>query len=594
MPCSHKVFSHETMKKQDVLRALPAGAMKFGGFLGDKLEICIKQRLEKIRWKHLTEPFFNRNEDDGRWRCEFWGKIIRGAIFAYRATGNAALRKALDDTVNDIIQAADETGRISSYPADKQTQDWDIWGRKYVAVGLADYCLEVENDPKVVEALRRHILALAAQVKASGKPLGDFGWHEGLAANSIMGAVVQAARLSNDPEVLDFAKTIYRSGCSRRCNVYDAALNGVPPRYIGNGKAYEMTSCFDSALELYRETGDPRCLKAARLYWKSVLDTEIFVNGMGGGKDDWGEYWCEGRYAQLRDDRRGGLGETCVAATWVKFSTQLLSVTGDAGIADELERTFYNGIASAMTPDGTWWAHVNTVGPLAGKGWRQKAYDQIPGFGEDCCVAQGPMGLALAPYIAVMTHDGGATVLLYERNECRIPLDGKAKCELSITGDYAREGKVKVAVRSAPARKFELRLRIPAWSGAKTVARLNGKAVKGVKAGYLCLDRVWSKGDCVELEFDMAIRVIEAFDASRRFALRRGPLVLAQDSRLGAVDAPFRPVGGKAVKPPKGIFFAYRFDDGTTVCDFASAGNRYEMRNRLCLWMPMADANPIR
>ena len=32
--------------------------------------------------------------------------------------------------------------------------------------------------------------------------------------------------------------------------------------------------------------------------------------------------------------------------------------------------------------------------------------------------------------------------------------------------------------------------------------------------------------------------------------------------------------------------FAYRFDDGTTVCDFASAGNLYDMRNRLCLWMP--------
>ena len=580
------------MKKQDVLRPLPAGAMKFGGFLGGKLDLCVKQRLEKIRWKHLTEPFFRRNEDDGRWRCEFWGKILRSAVYAWRATGSAALRRALDDTVADIVRAADETGRISSYPAAKQLQDWDVWGRKYVAVGLADYCLEVRNDPKVVEALRRHVLALAAQVKASGRPLDDFGWHEGLAASSILGAVVQTARLSGDPDVLAFAKAIYASGCSKRGDVYDAALAGVPPRHIGNGKAYEMTACFDGALELYRETGDPRCLEAARRYWKSVRDTEIFVNGMGGGRDDWGEYWCDGRYSQLRADgwRNRGQGETCVAATWVKFSMQLLSVTGEPEIADELERTLYNGIAGAMTPDGTWWAHLNPAGPLAGSAWRQKAFDQIPGYGEDCCVAQGPMGLALAPYVAVMAHDTGATVLLYEPNECRVPLGGKAACELSIAGDYAREGKVAVTVRSAPGKKFELRLRIPAWSGAKTAAKLNGKAVKGVKAGYLRLDRVWRKGDRVELAFDMAVRVIEAFDASRRFALRRGPLVLAQDSRLGAVDAPFRPVGGQPVKPPKGIFFAYRFDDGTTVCDFASAGNLYDMRNRLCLWMPAADS----
>ena len=577
------------MKKQDFCKPLPGGAMKFGGFLGGKLDLCIKRRLEKIRWKFLAEPFFSRTEDDGRWRCEFWGKIIRGAIYAYRATKSPALKKALDATVNDLIQAADKTGCISSYPADKQTQDWDIWGRKYVAVGLADYCLEVKNDPKVVEALRRHILALAEQVKASGKALGDFGWHGGLAANSIMGAVVQAARLSGDPEVLAFAKKIYQSGCSQRCDVYDAALKGVPPQYIGNGKAYEMTSCFDSALELYRETGAPRCLKAAKLYWKSVRDTEIFVNGMGGGKDTWGEYWCNGKFAQLRDDGCG-LGETCVAATWVKFSMQLLSVTGDPEIADELERTLYNGIAGAMLPDGSWWAHLNPVGPLAGKSWRQKAGDQLPGFGEDCCLAQGPMGLALAPYVAVMTHDKGVTVNLYEANKCQIPLSDKAKCELSIIGDYAREGKVKVAILSAPAKKFELRLRIPAWSGAKTIVKLNGKAVKGVKTGYLCLERIWKKGDCVEMEFNMAIQVIDAFDASKRFALQRGPLVLAQDSRLGAVDAPFRPIGGKVVKPPKGIFFAYRFDDGTTVCDFASAGNQYDLRNRLCLWMPKVDA----
>lgn len=568
------------MKKNDVLRPLAGGAMKFGGFLGGKLELCVKQRLEKIRWKHLTEPFFSRTEDDGRWRCEFWGKIIRGAIYAYRATQDPSLRKALDATVKELIQAADETGCISSYPVDKQTQDWDIWGRKYVAVGLADYCLEIEAKPEVVEALRRHILALAAQVKASGKSLGDFGWHEGLAANSIMGAVVQTARLSGDREVLAFARAIYKSGCSSRGDVYDAALKGVPPQYIGNGKAYEMTSCFDSALELYRETGDPRCLKAAKLYWKSVRDNEIFVNGLGGGKDTWGEFWCNGKYAQLRDEGCG-LGETCVAATWVKFSMQLLSVTGEAEIADELERTLYNGLAGAMLPDGSWWSHLNPVGPLAGKAWRQKAGDQLPGFGEDCCLAQGPMGLALAPYVAVMQHDAGVTVNLYEESECKT-----SYCQMNIIGDYAREGKVAVTLEQTSAKKFEVRLRIPAWSGAKTVVKLNGKRVSGVKSGYLCLERVWKSGDCVELQFDMAVKVIDAFDASKRFALQRGPLVLAQDSRLGTVDTPFKPVGGKPVKPPKGIFFAYRFDDGTTVCDFASAGNQYDMRNRLCVWMP--------
>ena len=33
------------MKKQDVLRPLESGAMRFGGFLGKKLALCLENRL---------------------------------------------------------------------------------------------------------------------------------------------------------------------------------------------------------------------------------------------------------------------------------------------------------------------------------------------------------------------------------------------------------------------------------------------------------------------------------------------------------------------------------------------------------------------
>ena len=87
------------MKKQDVLRPLPAGAMKFGGFLGDRLSLCVKRRLEKIRWKHLTEPFFGRSEDDGR-------------VLGYAYAGRLKARRAFDWAVEtSIYLAGDARGR---------------------------------------------------------------------------------------------------------------------------------------------------------------------------------------------------------------------------------------------------------------------------------------------------------------------------------------------------------------------------------------------------------------------------------------------------------------------------------------------------
>ena len=52
---------------------------------------------------HLTEPFRLRNEEDYLWRCEFWGKIVRSMILAWRSTGNAELLAKIRLAVKDIL-----------------------------------------------------------------------------------------------------------------------------------------------------------------------------------------------------------------------------------------------------------------------------------------------------------------------------------------------------------------------------------------------------------------------------------------------------------------------------------------------------------
>ena len=100
------------------------------GALGEALNLTVAKRLKTVDYDQLVEPFAKRYENDGAWRCEFWGKIVRSAITAAFHTGDAELRAMIDKTVKDLMATQTPDGCISSYPEDKQLSGWDLWGRK--------------------------------------------------------------------------------------------------------------------------------------------------------------------------------------------------------------------------------------------------------------------------------------------------------------------------------------------------------------------------------------------------------------------------------------------------------------------------------
>ena len=51
-------------------------------------------------------------------------------------------------TVLDMIDSANDEGRISSYYKNHEFEAWDIWSRKYVLLGM-EYFLEVCEDDEL-------------------------------------------------------------------------------------------------------------------------------------------------------------------------------------------------------------------------------------------------------------------------------------------------------------------------------------------------------------------------------------------------------------------------------------------------------------
>ena len=571
---------------KDQLQILPPGGVSLRGRLGKALEKSVNHRLKKVNYDHLVAPFRDRNERDGRWRCEFWGKIVRSAIRSWHAVPDPELEQLIRKTVHDLCTTQTPDGCISSYPAELQTKDWDIWGRKYALLGLCRYYREIERSEEVRHAVARCLDHLMTQVGPEAQRIVDCGHHTGLAASSLLGAVVAAARVTGEKRFLDYAKWIAAQGGSTEGDIFALARRGTAPAELGNGKAYEMTSCFEGLLELYRETGDPEQLDAVLKYFRAVRDRELFITGAGGLKDMWGEFWYEGRRNQTRSDA-GSLGETCVTTTCIRFFGQILRLTGELSAADEMERALYNGILGAMVPDGSWWLHANPT-PLAGSSFKKRAGDQIPGYGEDCCVAQGPEALATAACYAVMHTEEGPAVLFYEPCEAKIPLADGSEAALSITGNYPDGATAAITVSLPAPRRFRLKLRVPAWS-TRTRIRVAGEEIPARPGTFAEIDRLWTTGDRVELEFDLRFRAVPAPDGGALLAAMRGPVLFARDSRLGELDTPVSPEEiENAQEIPAEPEFARlcRLPDGSKLCDYASAGNRFTPENTLRVWLP--------
>ncbi len=574
----------------DTLRHLPPGAVSLNGVLGNAIRLTMRNRLLRVDYGLAADAFRHKLDKTANgwcWRGEFWGKTVRSAIRAWEAAPSDELRAIIDHAVADLLSTQAADGRISSLPPEDQPENFDIWNRKYVLLGLVRYCESMNPSPIVRDAAARCLIGLMDQVRpASGRPLCQYGPHDGMNSASILGAVLKVYRLTRDSRFLDFARFLHADD-DGAAPVFRALESGLPPAQILDGKAYEMLSCAEGLLELYRDTGDAHLLDAVHRHYCNVLEHEIYITGMGGLKDSVGEYWDEGRFRQTRLEGVGALGETCVIVTWIRFVLNLLRETRDATMADQIETALYNGMLGAMTPDGSGYAHRNPT-PLAGPSWRKTGAYQIRGYGDfDCCLAQGPEGIATAARFAALADgDTGLVVNLYEPAAIRLPGGGSAE----ITGGYPYAGGTAIHLHPGSPRRFKLSLRIPGWS-ATTCCRVNGAAATVEAGTYATFDREWRDGDVVELGFDYAGRIATPPDGSPFAAFVKGPIVYCRDSFLSDVNKPL-PTDGTWKAAAFGMPNAFRsvieISDGTRLADYASAGNKFDPSNTLRVWLDPA------
>jgi Uncharacterized protein conserved in bacteria len=588
----------------DKLQLFPASSVKMMGYLGEKINLCIERRIKTEDPDYLVEPFRHK-EETKLWQSEFWGKWIQSAIAAYDYNHDPDLLKIINDAVSGLLSTQMPNGYIGNYSDAAALQHWDIWGRKYTLLGLLAY-VDLTGDKNALAASKRladHLLTQVGPGKANIIRTGDY---RGMPSSSILEPMVSLYRHTGDIRYLDFAKYIVQQWeTPDGPKLISSALADVPVSerfphpsswwsYDNGQKAYEMMSCYDGLLDLYKVTGEASYLKAVEMAVKDIIDEEINIAGSGSAFECWykgADYQTEPTYHTM---------ETCVTMTWMKLCFNLLRVTGNSVYADEIEKSMYNALMASMKYDGSMIAKYSPMG-----GIRHNGEEQC-GMHINCCNANGPRAFMMIPRFAIMNATDGIYINIYSDGETTIPYNSKNKVTIIQSTVYPVSDKIGITVNPGKPGTFTIALRIPSWSKSTTLT-INGEAVKDVVPGsYKKITRTWNKGDRVELKLDLRGRLVTR---SGYQAIVRGPVVLARDARFkdGFINesAVVRDQDGyvdlkpSAAKPAEvwmsftaplvlGTDLEGEFKNPKQIsfCDFASAGNTWGEDSRYLVWIP--------
>ena len=634
--------------KTDVLFANYENTYRFDGFVDKAIRyIEEEQLLDAEHWTRFVDQYRQDGADshDGGWRGEYWGKMMRGACLTYSYTKSDKLYNVLKETVEDLIFCQDADGRLSSYAMSNQFDHWDMWCRKYALLGL-QYFLEICKE----EDLRKKIInSMCAQVDYIMEFVGDgddkidvpsaaYFWY-GLASSSILEPIVRLYNITQEKKYLDFAKHIVKCGGSDPEDIFQLAYEDkLYPYQYPTTKAYEMISCFEGLLEYYRATGEEKYKISVINFANKILEAETTIIGSCGCTHE----LFDNAYVRQANTTNGPSNETCVTVTLMKFMYQLMLLTGDTKYADVFETAFYNAYLGSINTDkiveiaafeelpgcipealpfGSYSPlTADTRGKLIG-GLKLMSDNHYYG----CCACIGSAGNGMIPKMTLLTAKDGFLMNLYINGTMQSKTPGNNSIVFITDTQYPVYGDVKITLKLEKGESFSLSFRNPAWS-KDTKISVNGESV-AVTEGKITIEREWCDGDVVDISLDMRTRaiypepygsrvlmtkpvmkerfyVLPLYDeedpmAKNHIALLRGPLVLAQENRLGySVDdavtvevkdgyvdteivtektAPFDTV--LEVKVP--------LADGTkmTLVDYSSAGKTWSEESKMAAWI---------
>ena len=512
--------------------------IKTNGIMDDAVQFVINNQLKRPSiWEKAVEVYGTREDSDGYWRGEYFGKQMRGAALVCEYSKDEELHKILTDTVKEMLTKQDEYGRFSTYVVEKEFHGWDMWCRKYVLVGMLYYlriCKDNALREQIIQACQKHLDYIVSKIGGGEgqKQITDTSsWWGCVNSCTILEPTIEVYKLTGDKKYLDFAEYIISLGGCSDCNLVDLALNSeLYPYQYPVTKAYEMMSFYEGLLAYYEVTGEKKYFDAVVRFMDLVEKSDVTIIGCSGCTHE----LFDNSAAMQTEYHENIMQETCVTVTWMRVNRRLFELTGDAKYMHRFEVSGYNALYGSLNTemnkqlsmetqqyvdagafDSYSPLYMNTRGRGIG-GYRTFASGGYNG----CCLAIGACGIALMPMSAVMQNEEKVFVNLLFNGEVTVKdKDGKA-VKLTLQSNYPANGKGKITIADDCA--LALYIRKPQWCEKMSV---NGEAVT---EEYCVLDTKFRAGESIDVCMEMSVKTHKL---NGKVAFTYGPLTLASDEQ---------------------------------------------------------------
>lgn len=583
----------DTLPHVPACARIPNTALDIRGPVQRYLNAVSEQWLKPAPFSNpaMLEMFRDRDRRPLRemvpWAGEFAGKYLTSAIQVWRVTRDPSLKSAIADFVKRLVPLQEADGYLGPWPkgshltgharnvGEKGGDTWDAWGHYHVLLGLLLWH-EDTADPAALDCARR-IGDLFCKTFETARLVDTGSTEMNLAP---IHALCLLHRRTSDPRYLNLALKI--------CDEFsDKSAEGKPLAGDYLNAALERKEFFQmpkprweslhpimGLAELYWITGDARYRRAFEQIWWSIVKLDRHNNGG----------FSSGEQAQGNPYHQGVI-ETCCTIAWTALSVEMLKMTANSIVADELELSTLNSILGLHSPNGRWCTYNTPMDGVRKASAHDIVFQARAGSPElNCCSVNGARGLGMISDWAVMESADGA-VLLNWFGPCRMTVPLKAKGTLSFEQitDYPRDNHVQIKLDTVPAEAFELKLRIPHWS-KETRVTVNNEKIEVSPGTYLSLKRKWVTGDVIDITFDFRFRFWAGErECADKASIYRGPILLTYDRRFNEFDPDNIPsldaakLNGRLIESTEWIQPMLLVEVGSEaekvrLCDFASAG----------------------
>lgn len=496
-------------------------------------------------------------------------KVMEGAAYLLNLEPDSALEAEMDRIIDIISEAQQEDGYhyeshitgvakhdvsgMGERPYSYVVHSHELYNMGHMYEGAIAYYQATGKEKwlRVAEANARHINKVFFE--------GDPNYNDGKPVNQAPGhqeielALVKLFRVTGDSLYLEMAKKFidirgvtYRpEGKGTMSPEYAQQHLPVREQTKAVGHAVRATYLYSGMADVSVYTQDPSLRPALDSIWHNIVDTRMHITGGLGAV-----HGIEGFGPEYDLPNKEAFDETCAAVGNVFFNHRMFLMEKDAKYMDVAEVALLNNVLAGVNLEGNRFFYLNPLEADGIKPFNHGMRGRSPWFGTACCPSNLARLIPQVPGLIYATTHNEIYCSFYAGSSATLSLE-KGEVHLKQTTEYPFSETIRWEVTPEKNRqRFSMRLRIPTWTGSQFVpgelyhyinsapsgwiVKVNGKEIKAeLRKGFALIDRVWKKGDIIELTLPMPLRYSKSIEQvvanEGRICLTRGPLVYAAE-----------------------------------------------------------------